>query len=90
MVRSYILSDGQREAVKDYVTNRRQNMPGGIRSIRHRLKFLDFDEMEEDILLLRKLNTMKIPIGRKAKEVPAKLVVRQKTGNEVKAKLEVK
>jgi len=38
---------------------------------------MDFDEMAEDIVLLRKLNKMKVPIGRRSNEVKAAFDVKQ-------------
>ena len=79
LVRSYLLNDEQREAVKNYVSARKRPrvMPGNILQIRMRVKAIDFDQMQEDIKLLKKLGAIKVPIGRKAGDVKAKLTVRQ-------------
>ena len=90
LVRTYLLNKDQRKAIKGYMTNPSDAMPGGVRQVRHRLKGMDLDEITSDVDLLRRLDAMVIPIGRKSGEVAAKFKVRQKTENDVKAKLEVK
>jgi hypothetical protein len=64
-------------------------MPGGIRQVRFRVKQMDLGQMEKDIKLLRKLDKIKVPIGRKGKNVPAKMTVRQKIEKTVKGAFKV-
>ena len=85
MVRSFILNDEQREAIKDYLKERPNAMSPQIRQIRLRAKKLDFDVMASDMELLRRLAALKIAKGRKALDVKAKFNVRHPQSTDVKS-----
>ena len=91
MVRSFILNDKQRQAIEDYIENRPSVMTSQIRQLRLRVKRLDYDQMSSDLELLGRLRDLKIPKGRKAKNVAAGFIVR-KPGekDDVAASFEVK
>lgn len=78
MVRSFILNDDQRQAIEDYIEHRPNIMTSQIRQIRLRVKKLDYERMLSDVALLRRLRDLKIPKGRKAKDVAAGFTVVQK------------
>ena len=78
MVRSFILNDNQRQAIEDYIENRPNVMTSQIRQLRLRVKKLDYDQMSSDLELLGRLRDLKIPKGRKAKDVAAGFTVVQK------------
>lgn len=75
MVRSYILNEGQRTIIEDYLEHRPNVMSPKIRQIRLRVKRLPFEEMHSDLELLMRLKDLKIPKGRKAKDMSAKFTV---------------
>uniref|UniRef100_A0A6M3M2N0 Uncharacterized protein n=1 Tax=viral metagenome TaxID=1070528 RepID=A0A6M3M2N0_9ZZZZ len=77
MVRSFILNDEQRQAIEDYLRERPNAMSSQIRQIRLRAKKLDFEAMESDMELLRRLGALKVPKGRKALDVKASFTVKQ-------------
>lgn len=77
MVISYILSDKQRQAIKKYLREKPSAMSPEIRQIRFRGGRLDFDLMESDLRLLKCLVLLKIPKGRKSKDMMAVFAVRQ-------------
>ena len=89
MVRSFILNDEQREAIKDYLRDRPSAMSSTIRQIRLRAKRLvaneTFGAMEADIELLRRLAALKIAKGRKALDVKAKFNVRHPQSADLKS-----
>lgn len=64
MVRSFILTEKERETIRDYMENLPERMPGRVRRMRHWLFKTDLDEMESDIKLLRVLKEFEVPIGR--------------------------
>lgn len=64
MVRSFILTEKERETIRDYMENLPERMPGRVRRMRHWLFKTDLDEMELDIKLLRVLKEFEVPIGR--------------------------
>ena len=78
MVRSFILNDDQRQAIEDYLEFRPNIMTPQIRQIRLRVKKLDYEQMLYDVALLRRLKDLRIPKGRKAKDVAAGFMVVQK------------
>lgn len=78
MVRSFVLNDDQRKAVEHYLDNRPPLMGPQIRQLRMRVKVLDFDQMESDVALLRRLKELKIPKGRRSGSVAAGFTVVQK------------
>lgn len=78
MVRSFILNDDQRRAIEDYIEHRPKIMSSQIRQLRLRVKKLDYEQMLSDVELLRRLKDLKIPKGRKAKDVAAGFTVVQK------------
>jgi len=63
-VRSFILTEKERETIRDYMENLPERMPGRVRRMRHWLFKTDLDEMELDIKLLRVLKEFEVPIGR--------------------------
>ena len=77
MVRSFILNDKQRQAIEDYIENRPNVMTSQIRQLRLRVKKLDYDRMTSDLELLGRLRDLKIPKGRKNKDVAASFTVRK-------------
>ena len=78
MVRSFILNDDQRRAIEDYIEHRPKIMSSQIRQLRLRVKKLDYEQMLSDVSLLRRLKDLRIPKGRKAKDVAAGFTVVQK------------
>ena len=78
MVRSFILNDEQRQAIEDYIEHRPKIMSSQIRQLRLRVKKLDYEQMLSDVALLRRLKDLRIPKGRKAKDVAAGFTVVQK------------
>ena len=64
MVRSFVLSEKERETIREYMQNLPERMPGRVRRMRHWLFKTDLDEMESDIKLLRALKELEVPIGR--------------------------
>jgi len=64
LVRSFILTEKERETIRDYMENLPERMPGRVRRMRHWLFKTDLDEMELDIKLLRVLKEFEVPIGR--------------------------
>jgi len=85
MVRSFILSDVQRLAIKDYLRKRPNAMSPQIRQIRLRAKKLDFAVMKSDVELLRRLADLKVPKGRKALDVKASFEVKHTQSESVKS-----
>ena len=77
MVRSFVLNDVQRQAIKHYIEKKPTLMGGKIRQLRMKVKTLDFDQMIADIALLRQLKELKIPKGRRGGDVVAGFTVRQ-------------
>ncbi len=63
-MRSFILTEKERETIRDYMENLPERMPGRVRRMRHWLFKTDLDEMESDIKLLRVLKEFEVPIGR--------------------------
>ena len=88
MVRSFILNDDQRKAIKDYLRDRPNAMSPQIRQIRLRARKLDFEVMRSDMELLKRLAVLKVPKGRKALDMKAKFDVRQKQATDVKSRFE--
>lgn len=80
MVRSFILNDEQRQAIKNYLRKRPNAMSSQIRQIRLRAKKLDFEVMESDMELLKQLAALKIPKGRKSLNIPASFKIRTPEG----------
>jgi len=64
LVRSFVLTEKERETIRDYMVNLPERMPGRVRRMRHWLFKTDLDEMESDIELLRSLKEFEVPIGR--------------------------
>ncbi|KKN15931.1 hypothetical protein LCGC14_0980940 [marine sediment metagenome] len=64
MVRSYILTDKQREKIKAYIEELPERMPGTIRGIRHVVSKIDLQQMLDDVYLLKTLQGLEMPIGR--------------------------
>lgn len=85
MVRSFILSKGARQAVEDYLRDRPSAMSPQIRQIRIRAKKLDFETMESDIALLRRLAILQVPKGRKSLDLKASFEVKHSDTVDVKA-----
>jgi hypothetical protein len=73
------MTDKQREEIVDYIENRPQIMPGSIRQIRFQIKGIDLDQVIEDVEILNKLSSIKVPIGRKSNEVKAGFRVKEKS-----------
>ncbi len=63
-MRSFVLTEKERETIRDYMENLPERMPGRVRRMRHWLFKTDLDEMESDIKLLRVLKEFEVPIGR--------------------------
>lgn len=55
-----------------------------------RVKMLNFEQMESDIALLRRLKALKIPKGRRSKDIAAEFVVAAKKEGDVPAQFEAK
>ena len=64
LVRGFILTEEEREIIRDYLENLPDRMPGRVRRMRHSLYRSDLDEMESDVKLLRILKELEVPIGR--------------------------
>ena len=75
MVRSFILIEEQRQAIKDYLEHRPSVMTSQIRQIRLKARKLDYEQMSSDLEFLSRLSKLKIPKGRKAKDMSAKFTV---------------
>ncbi len=89
MVRSFILNGEQRVAIEGYLRDRPSAMSPQVRQIRLRAKKLDFDAMQKDIELLERLAKLKLPKGRKSKDMMALFVVRQGKDADVAGKFTV-
>jgi len=63
-VRGFILTEGEREIIRDYLENLPERMPGRVRRMRHLLFRANLDEVESDLELLRTLKGLEVPIGR--------------------------
>lgn len=63
-MRSFVLDEEERKVIRDYMENLPERMPGRVRRMRHWLSKSDLDEMESDIVLLRSLKELEVPIGR--------------------------
>jgi len=85
MVRSFILSDAARKEIVDYLKYRPSAMSAMIRQTRVRAKKLDFEAMESDIELLRRLAKLKVPKGRKSLDLKASFIVKQSDSADMKA-----
>lgn len=89
MVRSFILNDAQRGMVEDYLATRPSAMSAQIRQIRFRAKNLDFEVMESDMELLRRLAALIVPQGRKSLDLRASFTVVQPGSENMKASFKV-
>ena len=89
MVRSFILNDEQRAAIKEYLDERPNAMSSQIRQIRLRAKRLDGKAMREDLELLEQLASLRIPKGRKSADVQARFTVRAKGERDIQGKFTV-
>uniref|UniRef100_A0A6M3MAN6 Uncharacterized protein n=1 Tax=viral metagenome TaxID=1070528 RepID=A0A6M3MAN6_9ZZZZ len=78
MVRSFILSNEQRQAIKNYLGTRPTAMSSQIRQIRLRAKKLNYDAFITDMELLKQLAVLKVPKGRKTNDVKASFTVKQR------------
>lgn len=67
-MRSYILTEKQRKAIKAYIEDLPDRMPSIIKQIRHTLSKIKIEEMESDIDLLRTMENLEVPIGRSKHE----------------------
>lgn len=93
MVKKQILNDRQRNEVKDYLSNRPWIMPSYVRSLRMNAKKLDYEQMYDDLHLLKELADLDVTIGRKtneSKEIHAKMRIRQRAAKDKKAKFEIR
>lgn len=94
MVRSYILTDKQREKIKAYIEELPERMPGTIRGIRHVVSKIDLRQMEDDVYLLKTLQGLKMPIGRSKGEgwvdQKGKFIVRPEASVDQPAKVVVR
>jgi len=88
LVRSYILTEKQRKAIKVYIEELPERMPSIIKQIRHTLSKINLEEMESDIDLLKTMENLKVVIGRSKHEgwldQKGVFVVRPKTASEEK------
>lgn len=67
-MRSYILTEKQRKAIKAYIEDLPDRMPSIIKQIRHTLSKIKIEEMESDIDLLKTMEKLEVPIGRSKHE----------------------
>jgi hypothetical protein len=72
------VNENQREAMKEYISTLPPVMPDNIRQIRHQIKSMDLDQVIDDVRLLRRLDRIEVPIGRKSNEVKAKFKIGDK------------
>ena len=81
MVRAYLLTPEQREAIKVYLRVRPRSMGQSMRALRHRSQQLDLEQMRRDVDLVERLATIPMSKGRKPKssslEVGAGFFVRR-------------
>ncbi len=64
MVRTFLLNANQREKIKAYLREMPSKMPPIIKTVRFYLAKTDLDEMESDLVLMRKLKNLDVKIGR--------------------------
>ena len=64
MVRGFVLTEVEREIIRDYLENLPNRMPGRVRRMRHSLYRSDLEEMGSDVELLKALKALEVPIGR--------------------------
>ncbi len=72
------MNEEQRVAIEDYLRDRPNAMSPQVRQIRLRAKRLDFPAMREDMELLERLATLRLPRGRKSADMKASFTVRGK------------
>lgn len=91
MVRTYILNDGQRAAIIEYMRDRPNLAPQNVRQARRRAKRIDYGQMQEDIAILKKLAALDIKIGRKKGRMDLRAVtkLRHKRHRDLVAGLDV-
>jgi len=88
-----LLTDRQRNEIIEYLRVLPNGMPQYIRGLKNQIKGLDFDAMEKDLALMRRLSELEIPMGRKKinwRQLPAYVTIRQKASEGLPAELRVR
>ena len=92
MVRTYILSGEQREAIIKYIDERPSLMPSMVRQMRTRAKRLDYKQVRIDLGLLEQLKGLDLQIGRKSLNYAdqiAKFQIRRRDESAIKATVRI-
>jgi len=67
MVRAYLLTQAQRDAITAYLKDRPRSMGQSMRALRHRSKQLDLEQIKRDVDLVEQLVNVPMTRGRKPK-----------------------
>jgi hypothetical protein len=84
-----LLTERQRNEIEKYLEDQPNTMPQYIRSLRNLLKKIDYEQMDSDLALMKKLSGLVVPMGRKKNDwqnLQARVLVRQ-SGGDAKVKI---